>query len=165
MTTRLTTGVRDTVDGRPALRFERRLDVPPERAWRALTDPAELASWFPSVLSWTPELGEEITVDGEPGTIVALDPPRLLAWTAAKEHCRFELRPDAAGCLLIFTHVFDDAYGSEVQHAAGWEAYLDRLGAHLDGGFLSEEDAHVVVPELVERYEELFAGHAPRNTL
>jgi uncharacterized protein YndB with AHSA1/START domain len=158
MTTRPTTGVRITIDGRPALRFERRLEASQERVWRAVTDPAEVASWFPSVVSWTPQLGEQITVEGEPGTIVALEPPRLLAWTSGKKHCRFELRPDGAGCLLIFTHVFDDAYGSDVQHAAGWEAYLDRLDAHLGGGFLSEEAAHVVVPELVKRYEELFAG-------
>ncbi len=36
------------IDGRPALRFERRYRHPVERVWRAVSDPAEMASWFPS---------------------------------------------------------------------------------------------------------------------
>src|SRR5205085_289579 len=37
-----------TSDGRPMLRFERRLEHPPERVWRAITEPEELAHWFPA---------------------------------------------------------------------------------------------------------------------
>ena len=35
--------------------------------------------------------------------------------------------------------------------------YLDRLDAHLDGGFLSEEDAHARSDELKQRYRESFS--------
>ena len=73
------------------------------------------------------------------GEIVALDEPRLLAWTWGEERYSFALEPDDA-CLLVFTHVFDDRYGPAAQHAAGWEAYFDRLEAHVTGGQLSEED-------------------------
>ena len=40
------TATQQTVDGRPALRFERRLKHSVERVWRAVTEPAELARWF-----------------------------------------------------------------------------------------------------------------------
>jgi hypothetical protein len=36
------TGTLETIDGRPALRFERRNSHSVERVWRALTDPSEL---------------------------------------------------------------------------------------------------------------------------
>ena len=49
--------------------------------------------------------------------------------------------------MLVFTHVFNPELGPDWQHAAGWEAYLDRLEAHLHGGFLSEEDAHAGIDE------------------
>ena len=52
-------GTQQTVEGRPALRFERRLDHSVERVWRAVTEPAELARWFVSEVPWTPAAGEE----------------------------------------------------------------------------------------------------------
>jgi len=38
----------DTIDGHPVLRFERLLRHPPHKVWKAITDPAELAHWFPA---------------------------------------------------------------------------------------------------------------------
>ena len=35
-------------DGRPGVRFTRTYDRPIERVWRYVTDPADLAHWFPS---------------------------------------------------------------------------------------------------------------------
>src|SRR6202012_5001916 len=40
-------GTLTMIDGRPVLRFERRLRHPVATVWRAITDPAELAGWFP----------------------------------------------------------------------------------------------------------------------
>jgi uncharacterized protein YndB with AHSA1/START domain len=147
----------ETVDGRPTLRLERRLDHSIERVWRAVTEPAELARWFVAEADWTPALGEEFEADGERGAITELDPPRLLTWTWGGERFSFELTPDGDGCLLAFTHVFDPDRGPGWQHAAGWDAYFDRLEAHLGGGFLSEEDAHAGIDERMARYRERFA--------
>lgn len=83
-----------------------------------------------------------------------MDPPRLLEWSTGHERYLWELEPDGAGCLLIFTHAFDPANGTAVQHAVGWELYLNRLGVHLAGGFLSEEAAHEALPEVQERYAQ-----------
>ena len=43
-----------TVDGRAALRLERRFGHSIERVWRAVTEPAELARWFVAEVPWTP---------------------------------------------------------------------------------------------------------------
>lgn len=150
-------GTLQTIDGRDALRFERHLGHSVQRVWRAVTEPAELARWFVVPIEWKPELGETIEAAGDTGEITELDEPHRIAWTWGEERYSFELTPEGDGCVLVFTHVFTEKWGPSWQHAAGWEAYLNRLDAHLAGGHLSEEDAHEVVPELLERYKANFA--------
>jgi len=142
--------------GRPALHFERTFRHPVARVWRAVTEPAELAQWFVGPVAWTPTLGETFDVAGAPVQITELDPPRVIAWTWGVESYRFELAGAPEGCVLRFTHVFDDRHGPAAQHAAGWETYLDRLDALLTGHPISEEDAHVPIAELHEEYAMAF---------
>ncbi len=71
-------------------RFERRLPHAPEKVWRALTDPKELAHWFPEG-EWGPHAGK----------IIAWDPPHLLSYTFGDETLRWELLPTAEGCTLV----------------------------------------------------------------
>jgi uncharacterized protein YndB with AHSA1/START domain len=145
----------ETIDGRPALRFERRFDHPMERVWRAVTEPDELARWFVAPVQWTPETGETFESMGQSGQIIELEAPQSIAWTWGGERFSFELRADGGGCLLVFTHVFDDrALGA--QHATGWAIYLARLGAHLGGEALVEWDAYDEFAELHERYAARF---------
>ena len=56
----MTDGTLETIDGRPALRFERRLRYPLQRVWHAVTDPAELERWFVAPVSEMPALGETV---------------------------------------------------------------------------------------------------------
>jgi uncharacterized protein YndB with AHSA1/START domain len=153
------TVTQQSIDGAPALRLERRLDHSIERVWRAVTEPQELARWFVvDEVPWTPRKNEEFEAAGETGRITELDPPRHLAWTWGRERYSFELTaatPDTT--TLVFTHVFNPELGPGYQHAAGWEAYFDRLEAHLGGGFLSEEDAHEGMDERLASYRERFA--------
>jgi uncharacterized protein YndB with AHSA1/START domain len=150
------TGSERIVDGHRALRFERRLNHPIERVWRAVTEPAELARWFVSDVPWTPEAGEVFEAEGETGRITALEPPHLIAWSWGVERYSFELEADGDDCVLVFTHVFNPRLGPAWQHAAGWETYLNRLDAHLAGGFLSEEEAHAGIDDLLSGYRETF---------
>jgi len=151
----MTHGTLETIDGRPALRFERRLDHTIERVWRAITDPAELARWFVAPVKWTPALGESLAGMGETGEITELEEPHVIAWNWGGEDFRFELRPHGHDCVLVFMHIFDDR-SLGAQHAAGWEAYLRRLDVHLEGAYLSEEDAHDGIADVHERYAEQF---------
>ena len=148
-------GTLETIDGRPALRFERRLPHSVDRVWRAITDPDELEAWFVARPEWKPEVGEAFNAMDQDGEITDVKPPNLLAWNWGDELFRFELSPDGDGCLLVFTHVFDDRkFGA--QHATGWEVHFARLDALLAGGRLEQDEAMADWAELHERYAETF---------
>ena len=148
-------GRQETIDGRPALVFERHLAHSVERVWRAVTEPEELARWFVAPVDWRPEVGAGFTSVGQAGEVVAVEERRFFAWEWGGERFSFKLEPEGEGCLLTFTHVFGDrARGAD--QAAGWDVHLDRLGAHLGGGHLSFEEAAKRVPELHERYAQAF---------
>jgi uncharacterized protein YndB with AHSA1/START domain len=144
-----------TIDGRPALRFERHLDHPVERVWRAVSEPAEVRRWMPAAADWTLTLGAVFELGGRKGQITELDPPHVIGWTCGADRFRFTLQAEGDGCALVFTHVFDDL-APAAQTAAGWECYLDRLDAQLAGRDLSEELAHQPVGERHERYAARF---------
>ena len=151
----MTDGTLETTGGRSALRFERRLSHPIERVWRAVSEPAELERWFPAAADWTPAVGETFEAGGATGEVTEVDAPHRLAWTFNGELYSFDLSGDEGGCLLVFTHAFDDR-ARAAQTATGWDAYLSRLEPHLDGGFLSEEEAHEPWEQVHERYAERF---------
>lgn len=137
-----------TIDGRPVLRMERRLTHPPEKVWRALTEPDQLSQWYPFRAARIElRVGGGISFDDGQGTtfdatITELDAPRVFAFSVADpdvpggrerdNRLRFELRPDGNGCRLLFTHVFDDRPAA-ASYAAGWHACLDALDAVVDG--------------------------------
>jgi uncharacterized protein YndB with AHSA1/START domain len=123
----------ETTDGRAVLRMERWLKHPPEKVWRAVTEPDRLAAWFPGKI--TPELrvggGVDFGSDGD-GTITDLDPPRLIAYTWGPDHLRWELHPDGAGTRLVLLHSFDDRAGA-ASFGAGWHTCIVALDLALDG--------------------------------
>lgn len=129
-----------TEDGRWVLSLRRNLAHPPEKVWRAVTEPGHLASWFPATMTMTPRLGETITFapdaaapDGE-GVVTELDEPRVFAFTWNNDAFRIELLPAEGGCELVFTHTFaPDERVNAGSFAAGWNACLDGLAARLDG--------------------------------
>ena len=43
-------GTYETIDGKPAVRFERRYPHSVDRVWQAVTEPEELGHWFPSAV-------------------------------------------------------------------------------------------------------------------
>jgi uncharacterized protein YndB with AHSA1/START domain len=153
----MTDGTLETIDGRPALRFERTLAHSIERVWRAVSVPAELERWFPAAAEWTPATGETFEAYGATGEVTEVDEPHRLAWTFGGERYSFDLTAEGDGCRLIFIHVFGDR-AIAAQTAAGWETYLSRLEPHLAGGYLSEAEAH----GSWDRWEELHERYAER---
>lgn len=128
-----------TADG-PRLRFTRRLQHPPERVWRALTEPAHLAAWFPDrivVERWVPgaplrfEPAEGVAepFDGE---VLVVEPPRVLELRWGTDVLRFELAVDGDGCVLTLLDTLD-AVGKAARDGAGWHVCLDQLEHHLAG--------------------------------
>jgi uncharacterized protein YndB with AHSA1/START domain len=126
---------------RPILRFERHLPRPVDQVWRAVTDPDEMRSWFPTRIEideW--RVGASLThhFDGQdieplPGEVVECDPPHRLAFTWGTDTIGFSLTAAADGGT---TFVLTEELGANIaaRNAAGWEVCLDRLVNGGDGG-------------------------------
>ncbi len=169
-------------DGRYVLRFERHIAHPPERVWRALTEPGQLRQWFPTDIEGERRPGAKIRfafragapraqdmpglLEHDPedldGEFTEFDPPRLLAYTWGEEDLRWELEPAVDGCRLIFTHTFTERSGiphpaggakKAARTAAGWDVCLASLDA-----LLSDSDAPPadLWPLLYSRYTGKF---------
>jgi uncharacterized protein YndB with AHSA1/START domain len=141
MTTTQHDGSFQTIDGTPALHFERRLSHPVETVWRAVTAPAELAHWFPAEVTVEVRPGGKmrfVFVEDElppsDGEVLAVDEPRLFEFTWGDSRFRFELEPqdDGAACVLRFTHFMHDR-DAAARDLAGWHVCLDRMEQHLAG--------------------------------
>jgi hypothetical protein len=94
-------------DGRPAVRFERTYDYAVERVWAAITEPGELAHWFPSSVELEPRAGGRISFSADPH--------------ASRQ----------TGVVLAFDVLADRS--TAARNAAGWDVCLDELAKLLAG--------------------------------
>jgi len=157
-----------TIDGKPVLRFERTLKHPPEKVWKAVTDPTEMAHWFPATVHTELRAGapmqfsfggDEVDL-GSPyseGVVLECDPPKIYAFRWFDSVLRFELVPDELGCRLFFSHAMSGAgtwsdFPSVARQMPGWHGCLDALTGQLDGQ-PPIRDAFLAV---AERYIEEF---------
>ena len=146
--------------GRWRLRFVRPLPHPPEQVWRALTEPAHLAAWFPADIEGERAAGARLRFvfrngegPAEEGEMVTFDPPSVLELRWGDELLRFELEPDGDGCVLTFEDTFDEL-GKAARDAAGWHTCLDVLAFHLAGEELPWEQ--------MERWKQVHPGYVER---
>jgi uncharacterized protein YndB with AHSA1/START domain len=125
-------------EGRPAVRFERTYAHPIDRVWQSVSEPDELAAWFPSKVSIEDRVGGTITFSGDAniedatGVVLAYDPPRRLAFTWGPDEVHFELTAvDDEHCRLVLINVLADRSAAS-RNAAGWNVCLAALQAGLD---------------------------------
>ncbi|MGA3024865.1 MAG: SRPBCC family protein [Bryobacteraceae bacterium] len=113
----------------------RELRHPPEKVWRALTEPAHLREWAPFVVDGslgTAGTTVKLTWVGAPAapqetTVTRADAPRVLEYS----DMRWELEASGSGTRLTLWHSIDRrfiAWG-----AAGWHIALDVLDRLLSG--------------------------------
>jgi uncharacterized protein YndB with AHSA1/START domain len=170
MTTQATgaDGTFETVDGRPALRFERRLSHPVEAVWRAVTDPAELAHWFPATVEVELRKGgamrfefTDYEIPPSTGRVTEYDPPRLFEFDWDGTLLRFELEPadGGAACVLRFTHFLNEREAA-ARDMAGWHVCLEMLRRHLDGA-PADGLGTGVTPEWKTLYDRYTAAGVP----
>ncbi len=83
------------------LTFTRRLAHPPEKVWRAVTEPEHLAAWFPQAIEGERKTGAPLrfltTADGAEsfeGEMLVFDPPSTMELTWGEDRLRIELRPN-----------------------------------------------------------------------
>jgi uncharacterized protein YndB with AHSA1/START domain len=157
-------GTYETIDGRPALRFERRFPHPVERVWHAITEPAELAHWFPAAVEVDLRPGGRMRftfTDGvmppSDGEVLALDPPRLFEFSWGEETLRMEVDPDGEGACLRFTHFLADR-DQGARDASGWHVCLNELAKQVAG-----EQATAPTSEMTDELRELYAEYERRG--
>jgi uncharacterized protein YndB with AHSA1/START domain len=132
-------GTLEQADGRWRLRFTRPLDHPPEKVWRAITEPAHLRAWFPQRITGEWVVGAALTFSqtegpgpGFGGEVLACVPPALLEFRWGTDVIRLEVEPRPGGSTLTLLDTIDDL-GTAARTAAGWHECLDQLGSYLDG--------------------------------
>jgi uncharacterized protein YndB with AHSA1/START domain len=135
----MTSASLNIADEGPVLRFERRLAHAVEKVWTAITDPAELAHWFPAPFEAELKPGAPIEWPGElSGEVLEIEHPTLFVYRWGSSVLRWELVPEGTGCRLIFTHALGGEEGggdllSVPRTAAGWDTCLARLEIRLAG--------------------------------
>ncbi len=130
-------------DGRKFVHFVRHLPDTIAKVWGAISDPDQLADWFPGFKLerrvggrfdiWFSEQCEgpaHVT-----GMVTRYEPPKVLECGTL----RFELEVDGPACLLTFTdilHYEGPLSEPEVINSVlgGWHKYLDTLEFALGGG-------------------------------
>ncbi len=138
-------GTYESLGDRPTLFFERRLAHPVEAVWRAVTEPDQLAHWFPCEVEVDlrrggrmsfvfPEMALADTASTMLGEVTELDPPTRFSFLWGDDHLHFALEPieDGDACLLRFT-VELDARDKAARDGAGWHVCLDALERQLAG--------------------------------
>jgi uncharacterized protein YndB with AHSA1/START domain len=142
------------------LRYRRVLRQPPETVWRALTDDAHLAGWFPTTIEGERSPGAPLRFsfrenEGPPldGEMVAVDAPSVLELRWGDDLLRFELAPEGSGSVLTLTVTFPE-YAKAARDAAGWHVCLEQL-AYVAGGeelpFTPSDRWREVHPDYVDR--------------
>lgn len=130
---------------------ERDIAHPPEKLWRALTQPHLIAEWLMNN-DFQPAVGHRFTLRGEWGgvldcEVLALEPPHRLSysWNHSHEDPAFDLRsvvtftltPTAAGTRLRmeqsgFRPTQKQALGGALQGWTGFLAKLEQLVTTID---------------------------------
>jgi uncharacterized protein YndB with AHSA1/START domain len=130
-------GQLEQVGDRWRLRFTRRLPHPPEKVWRALSEPDHLAAWFPTTVEGDRVEGAKLKfgfpfpgaepIDGE---MLAYRPYTLMELRWGEDNLCFELASSGAATVLTLTVTFLEE-GRGARDAAGWHVCLDSLAADL----------------------------------
>ncbi|NTX17025.1 SRPBCC family protein [Myxococcus sp. CA056] len=117
----------------------RDLSHPPEKVWRAITQPEHLREWAP--FDSDRNLGSvgtaKLSTVGAPTQMVAetqikrADEPRLLEYSWGGQDLRWELEPQGAGTRLTLWHNINR--GFIAMGAAGWHICFDVMDRLLAG--------------------------------
>ena len=126
-------------DGRWRLRFTRTLVHPQAKVWRAVTEPEQLARWFPTTIDGERAAGAPLrftfpneTAEPFDGEMLAYEPESAIEFRWGPDLVRIELRPVGEGTELTLLDTLEER-GKAARDGAGWHTCLDALEAALAG--------------------------------
>lgn len=142
-------------EGRSVVRFERYLNHPIEKVWRAITSPNQIVNWLTAHAEFDLIVNGKITFRWENGDLVhgkftMVNPPNGLEYTwieksTGESVVRWELHDDDKGCHLHLTHTFYES-AEVADFLAGWHVHLDMIDMIL-------HEKHVDFPS--DRFKDL----------
>lgn len=148
-------------DGRWRLGFTRTFGDSPESVWRAITEPSQLAAWFPTTIEGERAPGAPLTFafpqqQAPPftGEMLTFEPMSLMELRWGTDALRLELRGVDGGSQLTLTDTLEEL-GRASLGAAGWHECLDALAVHLGA-----DDTGASWPSLFQAYVERFGPEA-----
>jgi uncharacterized protein YndB with AHSA1/START domain len=161
------TGVRETRDGVDWVVYTRRIRASTEQVWAAWTEPEELARWVgksdgvidgPSDFFFTFEGDDLLPMtyrldhmdEGRALGVTMSDPGRESSW-----RLEMDLIADGDATVLRVAQVIENA-ALAPSVAAGWEFYLDRLVAILEGREPDRLDYDEYFLNQAEHYRQMF---------
>jgi len=152
-------------DGRWRLRFTRSLAHPPEKVWRAITEPEHLAHWFPTTIEGDRAAGAPLTLsfpggqfppfDGE---MVEFEPQSAMEIRWGPDTVRLELRPIDDGTQLTLLDTLEER-GKAARDGAGGHTCLDALERSLSGDADARDEVNGWL-DVHEHYIESFGPEA-----
>jgi uncharacterized protein YndB with AHSA1/START domain len=147
-------------DGRWRLRFTRTLPHPPQKVWRAVTEPEHLARWFPTTIEGERVAGAPLRFsfpNGQfpafEGEMTAYEPPSLMELRWGSDLLRLELRAVERGTELTLLDTLE-VLGKAARDGTGWHTCLDALEAGLQDRAEAREE--------LDRWEELHPHYVER---
>ncbi|MFM1655186.1 SRPBCC family protein [Brevibacillus sp. B_LB10_24] len=137
--------IKKTEDGYIA-RFERHFRHSVEEVWAFLTENEKLAKWFSELQVEDLREGGLIKFDMQNGTfidmkILELSMHSVLEYTWGDDIVRFELYPEADGCLLVLIEKLKVMTDHTPKDLAGWHVCLEVISALLDGRTIESRKA------------------------
>jgi uncharacterized protein YndB with AHSA1/START domain len=160
-------GTYEEAEGRPAVRFVRELRHPREAVWRMVTDPSELAYWFPCEVELELRAGGPMRFVFSPdfaidGVVLECDPPARFAFRWGGDVLAFTLDEHAGGTRLTMLHVLnEEGAPGAAKTAAGWHLCLDAMEERLAGGTPAADRDGRPTPAWTARYAEYQAAGVP----
>ena len=154
-------------DDRAILQYRRRYGHSADKVWRALTEPAELAAWFPTTIEGERRAGASLRfsfpenrIPAFEGEMLAYEPPSMMEFRWGPDVVRIELRAVSGGTELTLLDTLEER-GKAARDGAGWHSCLDALEASLDGDAKSREQlSRPDWGELHARYVQSFGPEA-----
>ena len=142
----------------------RELRHPPEKVWRALTDPAHLHEWAPFEVDRNlGKAGSTVKFSWLGATqqvseikVTRADAPKVLEYNWGEANTRWELEPFAGGTRLTMWHSLGRRFIA--MGAAGWHICFDVLDRLLSGNPIGRIAGHDLMK--VAGWQRLHAEYA-----